>query len=70
MNSAAFSDYSRAKAMREVKALKLLQLFESNKLIHIIEDNLETENTWDGHIPVINKICFTKDIEDYLKDTD
>lgn len=36
--SEAFRDYSRVKAMREVKAIKLLQLFESGKLKNFIED--------------------------------
>ncbi len=60
MNSAAFSDYSRAKAMREVKALKLLQLFESGKMADMVDDNIDHE--WE----VFNNTQFVADVEDYL----
>jgi len=65
----AFSDYSRAKAMREVKALKLLQLFESGKLSDIMNDN--TYADFDGRLTTwVEYDDFKRDVEDYLKDTD
>jgi hypothetical protein len=34
-----YEDYSRIKALREIKALKLLQLLESGKLLEIVLDS-------------------------------
>ncbi len=66
MSIEPFSDYSRAKAMREVKALKLLQLFESGKLLIMADDNVKVTETPFGPVCGINREQFVADVEDYL----
>ncbi len=72
MNSAAYSDYSRAKAMREVKALKLLQLFESGKFAEMLLDSYTPGigMGYDDRAVTTSYLSFKRDVEDYLKDTD
>jgi len=65
MSIEPYSDYSRAKAMREVKALKLLQLFESGKLVNMIQDQI-ISGEHAGY--EFYSQDFVDDVEEYLRD--